>query len=78
MLVLVEVALELPLGITPFGVVAAPRISMLSMSHIMRDEATGMTYMDKVTTSIGRVALSSPDPEASPSGPTIEDVTSHE
>ena len=72
---LVEVALELPLGTMPFGVVVAPRISMVSISCIMRDEATGITYMDTVTTSIGRVALSGPDSEASSSGPTVKDVT---
>ena len=33
--------------------------------------------MDTVTTSIGRVALSSPNSEAPSQGPTIEDVTSH-
>ena len=47
----------------------------MSTSHIIRDKATGITYMDTVTTSIGRVALSGPDSEASSTGPTIEDVT---
>ena len=75
---LVEVSLELPLGTMPIGVVAAPRISTVSMSCIMRDEATGVTYMDTVTTSTGRVGLSGPDPEASSLGPMIEDVTGHE
>ena len=50
----------------------------MSMSHIVRDKATGVTYMDTVTTSIGREALSSPDLEASSPGPTIKDVTGHE
>ena len=75
---LVEVSLEVPLGTMPIGVVATPRISTMSMSHIIRDEATGVTYMDTVTTSIGKVALSGPDSEASSLGPTIEDVTGHE
>ena len=48
------------------------------MSHIIRDVAMGVTYMDMVITSIGRVALSGPDSDASSQGPTIEDVTSHE
>ena len=64
MLELVEVALEPLLGTMPFQVVVAPRISMVSMSCIMRDEATGVTYMDTVTTSIGRVVLNGPDSEA--------------
>ena len=73
-----EVAPELALGTMPFGVVAAPRISMVSMSHIVRDEATGITYMDTITTSVGRVPLSGEDSGASSLGPLIEDVTSHE
>ena len=75
---LVVVALELPMGTIPFGVVTAPGISMVSTSHVMRDEATGVTYINTVTTSIWRVALSSPNPEALTSGPTIKDVTGHE
>ena len=43
---LVEVALEVPLGTMPIGVVVTPGISTMSMSHIIRDEATGVTYMD--------------------------------
>ena len=71
-------ALEAPLGTMPIGVVATPGISTMSMSCIIRDEVTGVTYMDTFTTYVGRVALSSPDSEASSSGPTIKDVTSHE
>ena len=75
---LVEVALEAPLGTMPIGLVVTPGISTMSTSHIVRDEATGIMYMDTVTTSIGRVALSGPDSEASSPDPTIEDVTSCE
>ena len=73
-----EMASEAPHNTLSIGVVATPRISTISMSHIIRDEVTGVTYMDMVTTSVGRVALSSPDSEASSQGPTIEDVTDHE
>ena len=73
-----EVVLEAPLGTMPIGLVVTPGISTMSTSHIVRDETTGITYMDTVTTSIGRVALSGPDLEASSLGPTIEDVTNHE
>ena len=72
---LVEVALEAPLGTMPIGQVATPGISTMSTSHIVRDKATGITYMDTVTTSVGRVALSGPDLEASSLGPMIKDVT---
>ena len=75
---LVEVDLEAPVGTMPIGLVATPGISTLSMSHIIRDEATGIIYMETITTSIGRVAISGPDLEASSTGPTIEDVTNCE
>ena len=70
-------ASEAPHDTLSIGVVATPRISIMNMSCIIRDEATSVTYMDMATTSIGRVALSGPDPEASSQGPTIEDVTDH-
>ena len=75
---LVEVNLEPPIGTMPIGLVATLGISSMSASHIVRDEVTGVTYLDTITTSIGRVALSSPDLEAPSSGPTIEDITGHE
>ena len=72
---LVEVDLEAPVGAMPIRLVATPGISSVSSSHIVKDEITGITYMDTVTTSVGRVTISSPDLEAFPTGPTIEDVT---
>ena len=75
---LVEGDLEAPMGTMPIGLVVTPGISAMSMSCIIRDEATGITYMDTITTSIGRVALSGPDLEASSTGPMIEDATGHE
>ena len=72
---LVEVDLEPPMGTMPIGLVATLGISSMSASCIVKDKVTGVTYLDTVTTSIGRVALSGPDPEAPSSGPTIEDVT---
>ena len=75
---LVEVVLEAPMGTMLIGLVVTPGISSMSASRIVRDEVTGVTYMDTITTSIGRVALSGPDMEASSTGPTIEDVTDHE
>ena len=50
----------------------------MSTSHILKDEVTGITYVDIVTTSIGRVALCGPNLEASSTGPMIEDVTDWE
>ena len=53
----------------------APGVATMSTSCIVKDEVTGVTYMDTVTTSIGRVALSSPELETPAQGPKIEDIT---
>ena len=47
----------------------------MSTSHIVKDNVTGVTYMDTVTTSVGWVTLSGPRQEAFVQGPIIEDVT---
>ena len=57
------------------GVMLAPGVATMSTSHIVKDEVTGITYMDMVTTSVGRVALCSPEQETPAQGSTIEDVT---
>ena len=72
---LVEVDLKVPVGAMPIRLVATPGISSVSSSHIVKDEITGIPYMDTVTTSVGRVTLSGPDPQACSTGPTIEDIT---
>ena len=74
----IEVNLETPIGTMPIGLVTTPGISSVSSSCIVRDEITGLTYMDTVTASIRRVTLSGPNPEACPTGPTIEDITDHQ
>ena len=47
----------------------------MSTSHVVQDEATGATYLDTVTSSLGRVTLSGPEGETSAPGLKIEDVT---
>ena len=37
---------------------------MMCTSCIVQDEATGMTYMDTVTASVGQVVLGGPHPVA--------------
>ena len=56
------------------GVMSAPGVATMSMSHIVKDKVTGVIYMDTVTTSVGRVALSDPEQETPAQGPKIEDV----
>ena len=46
----------------------------MSISCIVKDEVTGVTYMDTVTTSVGQVTLSAPRQEALAQGPTIQDI----
>ena len=75
---LVEVDLEAPVGIMHIGLLATPGISSVSSSHIVKDELMGITYMDTITTSVGRVTISGPGLEAFPTGPTIQDITDHQ
>ena len=53
----------------------APGVATVCTSHLIRDEVTGATYLDTVTTSVGRVALSGPESETETQGPIIEDMT---
>ena len=56
------------------GVMTAPGVATVCTSCIVRDEVTGATYVDMVTTSVGRVALSGPERETPAQGPIIEDM----
>ena len=66
-----EVSLD-PLAV---GVMSAPGVVTMCTSHIIRDEVSGATYFDMVTTSFGRVALSGPEQETPAQGPMIEDMS---
>ena len=57
------------------GMMAVPGMVTMSTSCVVQDEATGATYLDTVTTSIGRVALSVPEGGIAMPGPEIEDIT---
>ena len=50
-------------------------MATISASHIIKDEAMGVTFMDTVTTSMGQVALSGPEQGTLTQGPIIEDIT---
>ena len=56
------------------GMMAAPGMATMSTSQVVWDKATGATYLDTVTTSVGRVALSVPEDETIMPGPKIEDI----
>ena len=50
-------ALEVPLEFTQPEVAIEPMVATMCASHVIQDEASGVTYMETVTTSIGQVAL---------------------
>ena len=80
MLELMELDQEVPGGTLSVGLVLAPGISSISSSCMVKDEATGLTYVDTITTSIGRIVISGDATSLNPNapGPTIEDITDRE
>ena len=50
-------------------------LATMSANCILKDEATGVTYMDTITTSVGWVALSGCNQGTPAKGPIIEDIT---
>ena len=51
-----------------------PMVTMMYATHLVWDEATGVTYIDMVTASVGRVALGNPYMVATLSGATVEEL----
>ena len=66
---------EVPSGPLMVGAMSAPGVATMSTSCIVKDEVTGVSYMDTVTTSFWRVTLSGPEQETSAQGPKIQDIT---
>ena len=64
-----------PLDPLQIAAVMEPTVATMSASCIVMDEATGVTYKDTVTTSMGQVALSGPNQETPAKGPISEDIT---
>ena len=56
------------------AVVLRPAMATMSTSYFVKDEVTGVTYMDTMTTLVGQVTFSGPRQEASVQGPIIEDI----
>ena len=69
------IALEVPLEFTQPEVVIEPAVAMMCASHVVQDEASGVTYMEMVTTSMGWVALDSACPVVQNPQLTIRDIT---
>ena len=68
-------AYEAPLDTLQLAALVEPTVVMMSASCIMKDEATGIIYMDTITTSVGWVALSGPSQGTQATGPIINNIT---
>ena len=55
-----EKAREVPPDPLQIAAVMEPTVATMSASCIVKDKATGVTYLDTVTTSMGQVAPSGP------------------
>ena len=51
-----------------------PMVTTMYATHLVWDEATGVTYMDMVTAPVGRVALRNPHMVATLSWATVEEL----
>ena len=69
---LVEVDQGMPMGPISIGMVSNPGLSTVSSSWVVKDDTTGLVYLDTIKTSIGRMVLGSME---SSEGLTIEDIT---
>ena len=70
-----EKVYEVPQDLLRMAAVLTPTVATMNTSCILNGKAMGVTYMDTMTTSVGWVALSGPEQEASTQGPIIEDIT---
>ena len=68
-------AFEVPLGSMQPEVVVEPMVATMCASCIVQDEASGIIYMEMVTTSMGQVAPGCTCPVAQNPWLTIKDVT---
>ena len=69
------IALKVPMEFTQPEVVTELAVSMMCTSHVVQDEASGVTYMEMVTTSVGWVALDCACPMVQNPWLTIRDIT---
>ena len=55
-----EEVCEVPPDPLRMAVLSGPAVATMSTSHIVKDEVTGVTYMDTLTTLVGQAILSGP------------------
>ena len=68
-------ALEVPLEFMQPEAVIEPAIATVCASHVVQDEASGVNYMEMVTTSMGQVTLDCAHPVVQNPQLTIRDIT---
>ena len=69
---LVEVDQNTPVNAMAMGMVSNPGMLSISSSRVVKDNETGLVYLDTMTTSTGRMVIGSMETRE---GSTIEDVT---
>ena len=69
---LVEVDQNMPVSVMAMGMVSNPSMSSISSSQVVKDDKTGLVYLETIAASIGRMVIGSTE---TIEGPTIEDVT---
>ena len=68
------IALKVPLEFIQPEVVIEPAIATMCASCVVQDEASGVTYMEMVTTSVGQVTLNCANPVVQNPQLTIRDI----
>ena len=68
---------EAPPEIRQPDMLMEPTVTTMYTTHIIQEKATGVTYMDMVTASVGRMVLRNPCMAATLPGPTVGDITDH-
>ena len=69
---LLEEVLKASLDPLAVGVMTVPGVATMCTSHIIRDQLTRATYLDMVTTSVGRVPSAAPNRRLQPRGPQLK------
>ena len=70
-----RVTIEVPQELTPPSLLVGPAMTMLMLTRVNQDEATGITYVDMVTASMGLVALWTSCMAVHPGISMLKDVT---
>ena len=67
-----EVDWEMSVGTMSIGMVLSPGLSSISSSWVVKDDTTGLVFLDTMMTSIGRIILCGLEPSE---GPVIDNIT---